>query len=376
METIAPATAGELAAGLGEAASAGKRILIEGKGSKQRAGGAIAPADVRVSTLALDQIHEYEPRDLTISAGAGVSWARLTEVVGRDGYMVPLDPCFTAQATVGGVVSANSSGPRRRLYGSARDLVIGILFCTLEGKIVQSGGMVVKNVAGLDMGKLMIGSLGTLAAIATVNFKLIPKPAGSLTFLFEFPTLAGAIGLRDRLIRGVLQPSAVDLLNPAASASLGRTGWLLAAGVAGNQATLERYRKELAGGEILDGAPESQFWARIREFPARFLAENPAGAVIRVSVTLTALQGCMEKLPGIVIARAANGICYCLLADPAQAGEAYPLGKSLMEYGPQARDEKLLQWPETGSGFNMMQRIKNMFDPNHLLNRGRFYGRL
>jgi glycolate oxidase FAD binding subunit len=375
MQTIAPASAEEMAACLAEAAAAGKRILIEGNESKKRAGGAIAPADLRVSTLALDKIHEYEPRDLTISAGAGVAWARLTEMLDRDGYMAPLDPCFASQATVGGVVAANSSGPRRRLYGSARDLVIGMTFCTLEGKIVQSGGMVVKNVAGLDMAKLMIGSLGTLAAIATVNFKLIPKPAGTLTFLFDYPNLAGAIAERDRLIRGVLQPAAVDLLNPVAAAALGRSGWLLAIAVSGNRATLNRYRKELSGAQILDGWAEREFWESVTEFPARFLVDNPAGAIIRVTVTLSSLEDCLKRLPGAVVARAANGICYCLLADAAQGAAIYPLGKSLMEYGPEARDETLLQWPQIDSGFPMMQRIKNMFDPNHLLNRGRFYGR-
>ena len=97
--------------------------------------------------------------------------------------MVPLDPPFADQATVGGVVAANSSGPRRRLYGTARDMVIGMRFATLEGKLVQSGGMVVKNVAGLDMAKLMIGSFGTLAAIAVVNFKLVPMPEAERSFL-------------------------------------------------------------------------------------------------------------------------------------------------------------------------------------------------
>ena len=88
-------------------------------------------------------------------------------------------------ATVGGMVAANISGARRRLYGTARDLVIGMKFATLDGKLVQSGGMVVKNVAGLDMGKLMIGSFGTLAAIASVNFKLQPRPAVARTILFS-----------------------------------------------------------------------------------------------------------------------------------------------------------------------------------------------
>ena len=83
--------------------------------------------------------------------------------------------------TVGGVVAANISGSARRLYGTARDLVIGMTFATMDGKLVKTGGMVVKNVAGLDMGKLMIGSFGTLAAIASVNFKLVPKPAAART---------------------------------------------------------------------------------------------------------------------------------------------------------------------------------------------------
>src|SRR5437764_13312898 len=97
--------------------------------------------------------------------------------------MSTLDPPCGAEASVGGILAANSSGPRRRLYGTARDLVIGMQFATLEGKLVQSGGMVVKNVAGLDMAKLMIGSFGTLAAIAVANFKLLPMPEAESTFL-------------------------------------------------------------------------------------------------------------------------------------------------------------------------------------------------
>ena len=88
--------------------------------------------------------------------------------------MIPLDPPFAQDATVGGVLAANQSGPRRRGYGTARDMVIGMTFATLEGKLIQTGGMVVKNVAGLDMAKMMIGSFGTLAAIATVNFRVHP----------------------------------------------------------------------------------------------------------------------------------------------------------------------------------------------------------
>ena len=123
--------------------------------------------------------------------------------------MIPLDPPFAGSATVGGVVAANTSGPRRRLYGTARDVIIGMKFATLEGKLVNSGGMVVKNVAGLDMAKLMIGSFGTLAAIAVVNFKLAPAPAVTRTFVLSHRRLEDAIATRNRILQGVLQPSAL-----------------------------------------------------------------------------------------------------------------------------------------------------------------------
>ena len=146
----------------------------------------------------MTRVLQYEPRDLTISVEAGMRYADLTVVLAQNRQMIPLDPPFAESATIGGILAANISGPRRRLYGTARDLVIGMKFATLEGKLVQSGGMVVKNVAGLDMGKLMIGSFGTLAAIAVANFKLLPRPTAEASFLVSFDALDEAIAARDR----------------------------------------------------------------------------------------------------------------------------------------------------------------------------------
>ncbi len=177
--TIVPGSPEELAQCLADASSRGQRIALLGNSTKARMGGPIAPYDVAISTSGLNKILEYEPRDLTISVGAGITYSELSRVLAEHGQMIPLDPPFSdraaERATMGGVVAANTSGPRRRLYGSARDMVIGMRFATLEGKLVDSGGMVVKNVAGLDMGKLMIGSFGTLAAIATLNFRVYPS---------------------------------------------------------------------------------------------------------------------------------------------------------------------------------------------------------
>src|SRR6185295_4111611 len=152
-----------------------------------------------------------------VSVEAGMPYAELSRILAENRQMAPLDPPFAQQATIGGVVATNSSGPRRRLYGTARDMVIGMTFATLEGKLVKTGGMVVKNVAGLDMGKLMIGSFGTLAAIAVVNFKVLPAPQADRLFLLSFDTLDAALTARDKILKSVLQPAAVDLLNRLAA---------------------------------------------------------------------------------------------------------------------------------------------------------------
>ena len=144
----APQTPQELAEALRQAASQGHTIALSGNGSKRRMAGPIPHADEDLSTAGLHRVLQYEPRDLTISVEAGLPWRELTRVLAENRQMVPLDPPFAQTATVGGVIASNSSGPRRRLYGTARDLVIGMQFATVEGKLVQSGGMVVKNVAG------------------------------------------------------------------------------------------------------------------------------------------------------------------------------------------------------------------------------------
>ncbi len=202
--------------------------------------GPIAPADLQITTAGMKRLLQYEPRDLTVSVESGMPLAELNTLLARNGQMIPLDGPYCDSATVGGVVAANISGARRRLYGTARDLVIGMKFATLEGKLVQSGGMVVKNVAGLDMGKLMIGSFGTLAAIASVNFKLTPRPAVARTVLFTFDDLPTALEARNAAIRGVLNPAAVEILNPILSAQLGLKNFTLAILFAGNQAVIER----------------------------------------------------------------------------------------------------------------------------------------
>ena len=122
---LAPSNPAELAEALRDAAANGRTIALAGNSTKRNMAGPVEPADVALTTMSLRDVLQYEPRDLTISVSAGVSWCEFSHLLAENRQMVPLDPPFADGATVGGVISANCSGPRRRLYGTARDMVIG-----------------------------------------------------------------------------------------------------------------------------------------------------------------------------------------------------------------------------------------------------------
>lgn len=377
----APSNAAELAEALRDAAAAGRSIALAGNSTKRRMAGPVEPADVVLTTVSLRGVLQYEPRDLTISVAAGLSWCEFTHVLAENRQMVPLDPPFADGATVGGVISANSSGPRRRLYGTARDLVIGMTFATLEGKLVKSGGMVVKNVAGLDMAKLMIGSFGTLAAIAVVNFKLQPMPEVERSFLMPFASLAEAIAARNVILKGELQPAAIDLLNPAAARTLGNSTWLLALRAGGNGAAVQRYEREFADfTDALAFEDERQrtLWSHIENFTPRFLAAHEDGAVVRASCTLKDAEAVMRSFPGAAVARAGSGVCYGYFERSQGAADwlagVPPSGcKAVIEFASEGSQRRLDLWPSPGGDFEIMKRVKHLFDPRNLLNRGRLY---
>ncbi len=383
---LSPPTAEALADILRDAGEHKRSIQLFGVNSKRLMAGPIAPAEIALSTAMLRRVLAYEPADLTISVEAGMRWAELSSLLAERRQTIPLDPPFFDAATVGGVVASNSSGPRRRLYGSARDLVIGMTFATLEGKLVQSGGMVVKNVAGLDVGKLAIGSFGTLVAITSVNFKLTPMPAAERAFLLPFPTAAAATGARNRILRSPLAPAAIDLLNPAAGATLGNAAFLLAVRAAGNAAAVDRYERELGAigeGVAVEGPQFETLWTHIREFTPRWLARHAAGAVLRVSCTLKEVEGAVASFPGPAIARAGSGICYGYFETiPAALEWRREHGARfthVIEFAPESAKPELELWPAAAnpqSDFELMSRVKNMFDPDNLLNRGRLYGRI
>ncbi len=173
----------------------------------------------------------------------------------------------------------------------------------------------------------------------------------------------------------MLQPAAIDLLNPPAAARLKREGYLLAVQAGGNPAVIERYARELAGAEAVEGREEEDFWRGVREFTPAFLADFPAGAVVRVSAKISQLAAVMEALEVPALARAGSGVVYAYFGEWQAAG-ALRGWKAVIEFAPPEHKGELDLWPAPGSDFEIMERVKRMFDPQHLLNRGRLYGRI
>jgi glycolate oxidase FAD binding subunit len=191
-----PATVAEVA----EILRGGGRIAIE----HARDG-----ADVVVSTARLNRILEHEPGDLTAIVEAGLRLSELQAALEPHGQMLALDP--PGDPTIGACLAADLSGPRRHRYGAMRDLVIGVTVVLADGTVASSGGKVVKNVAGYDLGKLFSGSRGRLGLIVRVALRLHARPAASATVVVERRDLREAWA---ELQRSQLVPSAVDLLPP------------------------------------------------------------------------------------------------------------------------------------------------------------------
>jgi glycolate oxidase FAD binding subunit len=218
--------------------------------------GPILPAEVTISTASLNRVLHYERDDLTVSVEAGMRFSALQDFLKAHGQMVALDPPFSDRCSVGGVLASASSGSLRRGFGTARDMVIGMTFATLDGRLVKTGGMVVKNVAGLDMGKLMIGSFGTLAVITSANFRVHPVPQQTRTYLFASQDLDGVLAKQHELRVSYLRPLAMDLLSPPAAARLEKQGFVLVVKAAGSRAVLDRYARELGDVESISGEAE------------------------------------------------------------------------------------------------------------------------
>jgi glycolate oxidase FAD binding subunit len=391
-----PVTPEAVADALRRAGDGGQAVVPWGAGTKQRFGNPPRAYDVAVDLTALDQVLEYEPADLVVTAQAGMPLAALQRRLAQEGQFLALDPPFGAQATLGGTLATNASGPSRLLYGTARDLVIGLRVATPEGELVRSGGKVVKNVVGYDLNKLHVGGLGTAGVIVEVTFKVHPLPAAGATVSAAFSSLEAAHAVAGRVVRSALFPRAADLVRGLD----GDAGWRLLVWCAGSPAAVERQARDVrewcapAGAtEVarLDGEAHDALWLRLIEFGRTAPgAATQAGALLKLTclpAQAAALLAAVDRAAGApaALVRSGNGVAYVALAQADAAlvrrvaSGAHELGGSaVLEDGPDDLKRALDAWDPAGlaaaqrDDYALMRAIKAQFDPRSTLNPGRF----
>jgi glycolate oxidase FAD binding subunit len=382
-------------------------LLPRGGGTHLGLGGIPKSLDAVIELTRLSRLLEHEAADLTCQAEAGITLAVLQRQLATRGQRLALDPPHAEQATIGGILATNASGPRRLRYGTARDLVIGLRTIQADGEIARSGGRVVKNVAGYDLNKLYIGSLGTLAIIVEANFKLHPLPAAERTLLLTFPAVTDAMRLVSAVLGSVLTPTAIELLDGSAARaiatrtglSLPANGYTLAFDFEGSLSAIHRQMDEtrlLARqhgalmGEDLQGAEQEAFWEAVRAQTSGELTCKATMLITSIAPYLQfAEQLCRRlNLEMAAVAHAGSGIVYLEL-HPAEVSsellEALRLlrqqaqeekGSLVIERAPTALKRQIDVWGPVGSDFPLMQQIKQRFDPGGIFVKGRFVGGL
>jgi glycolate oxidase FAD binding subunit len=398
---VFPGTVEEVAAVVAHAAEASVPLIPWGGGTGAGVGGPPARAGLVLGLTRLRAIVEHEPGDLTVTAQAGLTLSELQTALRARGQWLSLDPPDAERATLGGVLAANASGPRRHLYGTARDVLIGVTVVTADGSIVRGGGRVVKNVAGYDLPKLFIGSQGTLGVIVEATFKLRPVPDDERLVAVRFERLKDAGTAVRALLGSDLIPSAIDLLDAPAAATLGVDGGpaTLVVGFDGLGEQVEWQVAQLAavvgpcGGRTVAPLPATAWSGLARAAHGAF--GTPA-AVMSLSVLPSLVADTMEqgassaRQRGLATAWSAHAGVGMVTGAVRAAGERQdPVtlaavlaewraaaraggGHASLAWAPLAVKAAVPVWDDAGPAGRIMQRIKAELDPRGLFNPGRF----
>jgi glycolate oxidase FAD binding subunit len=412
----APGSAEQVAAALALANEVGAAVIPWGGGSAMALGYPPRAADLALDLRRLSQVLAYEPADLTLSVQAGVSFAALDAVLAAHGQRLALDCPRPEAATLGGLVAANLAGPRRLRYGTVRDMLIGVRAAHPDGTLTRGGGMVVKNVSGYDMMKLYTGSLGTLAVMVELNFKLAARPPAEGTAVLAFASLEAALVAAEALLASQLLPCAVVVLDGAVASGLGALGpgtgggpgaAALAVRFEGMDVTTDRQVREAcarvsdwgaADARALPADVAAAFWGGLLAFQA-LDADPHNGALLKLSVLPSDLAGLMAGVAEVCaqvdlrclqFADAGSGIIYLRVGQPEDhlpAVFAWALwalqtelvrrwGQSVVLSCPTVAKENLPLWGREPAGLAVMRELKERFDPRGILNPGRYVGRI
>ena len=417
-----PASVAEASAVMRVAAEQALTVVPRGSGSRLDWGAPPRRCDLVVDTLRLDQVVEHAAGDLVARIQAGAGMRRLGEVLAAAGQQLALDPAPgdgpagrapagaepAGTGTVGGTLATGTAGPRRLRYGTPRDLVIGITVVRADGTVASSGGKVVKNVAGYDLGKLFAGSYGTLGLIVEAVFRLHPLPAAATYTTVDAAGPAEARRMVAAAAGSQLAPTAVEISRAGRGQPV-HVGVLLEGDPAGVGERAAQLRELLGAGA--ETSPDAPGWWGSTGPPDGQNGAGGTGTLIRVGFWAAALPAVLAAIDGAAVAggldplvagSAAAGVIYVALgagAHPAAvaafvaslrealargAADARPasapvpdsppvLASAVVVHAPPAVRELADMWGPV-PGLPLMRAVKDQFDPGHRMAPGRFAG--
>jgi glycolate oxidase FAD binding subunit len=367
------------------AADEGLAVSPRGGGTKASLGNPPRGLDLILSTARMNEVIEHVPGDQVVRVQAGIELQDLQDRLAGSDQMLGIDPPEKdAGATIGGIVAANSSGPRRHRYGTIRDLIIGITVVLSDGTVAKAGSKVVKNVAGYDLSKLFTGSLGTLGVIAECNFRLHPRPKAARTVAAELESTQAAGEAAQAILHAQLVPSAVELY-------WGEDERLLTLLIEGIPPGVEAQSDTVS--YLLRGFGE------VRTLTAEEADSlGPPGAGDEVAIKISAppaeLTGVLDSVLGAcsrrgvaprVTGHAGIGVTYLALSGADEEAYAQIVdelreiwsrrgGNVVVREASPSFKERVETWGPLGSRLELTRRVKQKFDPRGIMNPGRFAG--
>jgi glycolate oxidase FAD binding subunit len=367
---LTPVDRAQLAAMVRELYAGRKTFAFVGGGTELELGNPPRSLDAVVRTTALDRVVDYSPEDQTITVEAGMRIAALDAVLAKHDQILPIEVGDRKHATVGGAIATNAFGAQRHRYGSIKDLIVGIEIVRPDGVTARSGGKVVKNVAGFDIPKLMVGSLGTLGGIATATFRVFPKPALTRAVLVRTSPASAlyAACIEDRSLEPVAVAHYPALggvvltfagVEPAVTEQLAHLAAL---------ATMHDTSVDALDAAALERCAELETAVRC-EGAWRWTVRTDPARARNVAAPPAATAAVSYPTLGVTLAAADD--------DIAMDAVAAARGRSIVFRAMPARARSRIDaWGAPPPAFALMRALKANFDPRGLCNPGRFVGGL
>jgi glycolate oxidase FAD binding subunit len=387
---VAPADIAEASAILTEAGARGEAVAFLGGGTELGLGYPPTRIDRLVKTERLTRVVEYAPADLVVEVEAGLTLAALQKHLAPHGQRLALDTPHPEIATLGGLIATGAFGPRRARYGTLRDLIVGVSLVRADGARVRGGGKVVKNVAGFDLPKIAVGSLGSLGLIATATFRLHPLPEAAQALRVPGCDGAALAALSRELIARKLEPAAFLAHRTGAAAY---DAYVIfegfAAGVEDQAARFEKLAAALSSvAERVPGPLASKVdeEARTHGDVRLRLAVAPADVALLERDALGPLARALAETRTIVYPTLGIAFVsgYCngneaiasAVAEARRDVEARAGNLVVLDIRDPALAERVDPFGTLPGSFFLMRRLKERFDPSGRLNPGRFLGGL